>query len=98
MRAPRIFVASAALFLALAASPAAAQEGGTTTTAPPVRSIPVTGGGGSPAPTTNANPAPDLASTGVAADALVPFGFGLIALGAGLEAMARRRRLALRWG
>lgn len=104
MRASRILVASAALGLALVASPASAQEGGTTTTTVP--RIPVSGDGTTvttaPAPNTgttgNGSPAAGLASTGVAADALVPFGFGLIAVGSALEAVARRRRLTARWG
>lgn len=69
-------------------TPAAAQ---TTTTLPPVRSIPV-----APAPATAAPPAAapadPLADTGVAADKLVPLAFALIALGALLDASARRWR------
>ena len=66
----------------------------TTTTTPPVRSIPVTGG--QAATTTTAAPATesatgDLASTGLAADMLVPAGFALIGAGAVMQAAARRR-------
>ena len=74
----------------LSAGVAAAQ----TTTVPPVRPIPVTGN----ATTTTAAPVTtaadtdgDLASTGVAADMLVPAGFVLIGTGAVLHAAARRR-------
>lgn len=70
-----------------------------TTTVPPVRSIPVTGGttATTAAPTTTAATAAtgsdgDLASTGVAADLLVPFGFALIGVGGVLQVAARRPR------
>jgi hypothetical protein len=98
VRALRVVLVSAALVVGLAA-PAFGQ---TTTT---VRPIPVTGTGptSTVAPTTTARPATTattvagtaaspLASTGVAADKLVPFGFVLIAMGALLTAAARRPR------
>ena len=82
-------------FVLVGASAASAQ---TTTTMPPVRSIPVTSG--QTATTTTTAPATsggtegtsgDLADTGLAADMLVPFAFGLIGGGAVLQAAARRR-------
>lgn len=101
VRALRILIVAAALAVGLAA-PAAAQ---TTTTMPPVRSIPVTPAPTTtavPAATTTttvragtetAAAAEDpLADTGIAADKLVPLGLVLIALGALLDAAARRYR------
>jgi len=89
------------------AAPAAAQTS-TTTTMPPVRSIPVTPAPtttAAPAATTTTTARPavsgesaaptaeaPLADTGIAADKLVPFGFLLIAVGAVLDAAARRYR------
>jgi hypothetical protein len=80
-------LASVAGALCVGAGVAAAQ----TTTVPP---IPVTGG----ATTTTAAPATggagggDLASTGIAADLLVPLGFGLIGAGGVLQVASRRPR------
>jgi hypothetical protein len=65
----------------------------TSTTVPPVPPIPVTDG--TTATTTAAAPSGgtsgELAQTGMAADVLVPFAFGLIGSGAVLQAAARRR-------
>ena len=65
----------------------------TTTTTPPVRSIPVTGGQAATTTTAAATESAtgDLASTGLAADMLVPAGFALIGAGAVMQAAARRR-------
>lgn len=106
MRVLRSLIIATALVVGVAA-PVAAQST-TTSTMPPVRSIPVTpaqpatttttaattpttaatgaGGGGE---TAAGDP---LADTGIAADKLVPLGFVLIALGAVLDAAARRYR------
>ena len=94
----------AAVLVVGAAAPVAAQTS-TTTTMPPVRSIPVTPAPTTTAPgaaattttvATGAAPgATDedpLADTGLAADKLVPLGFLLIAVGALLDAAARRAR------
>jgi hypothetical protein len=103
VRVLRLAIVSATLVIGLAA-PVAAQT--TTTTIPPVRSIPVTSGPtttAAPSPTTTTTvastavtsattDAKPLASTGVAADKLVPLGFLLIALGAALTGAARRPR------
>ena len=90
-------IAAASLFLTVAwAASAAAQTG--TTTIPPVREIPVTGGQTTtttaPASTsgTSGTSGGGLASTGVAADVLVPFGVALIGVGGVLQVAARRPR------
>jgi hypothetical protein len=74
----------------LSAGAAAAQ---TTSTTPQIPSIPVTGGQTATTTTaaTSAADDGDLASTGMAADLLVPAGFVLIGTGAVLQAAARRR-------
>ena len=106
MRALRSLLIAAVLVVGVAA-PVAAQTS-TTTTMPPVRSIPVTPAPtttAAPAATTTtvratapANAATDpaagagLADTGMAADKLVPLGFALLAVGALLDAAARRYR------
>lgn len=93
----------AAVLVVGAAAPVAAQTA-TTTTMPPVRSIPVTPAPTTTAPgaaTTTTAPATGtagaadedpLADTGLAADKLVPLAFALIAVGALLDAAARRAR------
>ena len=105
MRALRSLLIAAVLVAGVAV-PAAAQTS-TTTTMPPVRSIPVTPAPTTTAPgaatTTTTAPrtsgetaAPadedPLADTGMAADKLVPLAFLLIAVGALLDAAARRAR------
>lgn len=108
VRRTRAAIFSAAMVAAMAsASAAAAQTTGATTTMPPVRSIPVTpaptttaapartAGAESTAPAgQSGQAAADLADTGIAADQLVPLGLLLIAVGAGLQGVARRPRRA----
>ena len=104
---PAVFSAALVLGLGGGAGLAAAQTA-PSTTMPPVRSIPVTPAPTTPttaAPATNtaaatttetaaaATQAP-LADTGIAADRLVPLGFGLIGLGAALSGASRRTRRA----
>lgn len=102
MRVLRSLIIATALVVGVAA-PVAAQTT-TTSTMPPVRSIPVTPA--QPATTTTtaatasaagagageAAAGDPLADTGIAADMLVPLGFVLIAVGALLDAAARRYR------
>lgn len=103
MRVLRSLIIATALVVGVAA-PVAAQST-TTSTMPPVRSIPVTPAQPATTTTTAATtattaPAGDgevaagdpLADTGLAADMLVPLGFVLIAVGAALDAAARRYR------
>lgn len=95
MRGPRLALASLLATAALL-SAAAAASAQTTTTTPPVPPIPVTGGttATTAAPTSTAADNDDLASTGLAADMLVPVGFALIGVGAVMQAAARRPRRA----
>lgn len=85
------FVAASLLCAAGALCVGAGVASAQTTTVPP---IPVTGGA-----TTTTAPAStgtaaggDLASTGIAADLLVPLGFGLIGAGGVLQVASRRPR------
>lgn len=104
MRVLRSLIIATALVVGVAA-PVAAQTT-TTSTMPPVRSIPVTPAQPATTTTTAATTATTaatgadgetaagdpLADTGIAADKLVPLGFLLIAVGALLDAAARRYR------
>ena len=88
----RTALAGAVAFAALIiGAPAAAAQ--TTTTVPPVPAIPVTDGttATTTAPAVSGEGSRELAQTGMAADLLVPFAFGLIGGGAVLQATARRR-------
>lgn len=104
VRVLRSLIIATALVVGVAA-PVAAQTT-TTSTMPPVRSIPVTPAQPATTTTTAATTATTaatgadgetaagdpLADTGIAADKLVPLGFLLIAVGALLDAAARRYR------
>lgn len=104
MRVLRSLIIATALVVGVAA-PVAAQST-TTSTMPPVRSIPVTPAQPATTTTTAATTpttaatggsgetaaGDPLADTGIAADKLVPLGFLLIAVGALLDAAARRYR------
>ena len=107
VRLLRSLIVAAVLALGVA-TPAAAQTTTTSTTMPPVRSIPVTPAPNATTTTTarattttttavvsgsgTGSEEDPLADTGLAADKLVPLAFLLIALGAVLDAGARRYR------
>lgn len=86
----RAFLAAAGVaFVALLSAPSAGAQATTTTTIP---TLPVTGGTtATTAPATAGAGSGSLPHTGLAADALVPFGFVLIGAGGALDAVARRR-------
>ena len=84
------FVAACLVTLAGALCVGAGVASAQTTTVPP---IPVTGGATTTtAPASTGAAGDDLASTGIAADMLVPFGFALIGAGGVLQVVARRPR------
>jgi len=83
------FVAACLPVLAGALCVGAGVASAQTTTVPP---IPVTGGATTTTAPASTGAAGDLASTGIAADMLVPLGFALIGAGGILQVAARRPR------
>ena len=83
------FVAACLVSLAGALCVGAGVASAQTTTVPP---IPVTGGATTTTAPASTGAAGGLASTGIAADMLVPLGFALIGAGGILQVAARRPR------
>lgn len=109
VRALRVVVVSAAFAIVGFGAVAGAGAQTTTPTSSSIPAIPVTGSTPTTVAASTATTAPasassataasstgsaGLATTGIAADTLVPLGFGLIGLGALLRALSRRPRLA----